>query len=103
MIKDKLQQADELLSFAEDTAHKDSDKITKARGLIHEVIYKISEQEDSFEDLQKLFEEFTQVTGGENLVELQNPRTKKFTLVDKSKGKIMGSYHNSLINNQNIK
>lgn len=27
MIKNKLQQADELLSFAEDTAHKDSDEL----------------------------------------------------------------------------
>lgn len=48
--------------------------------------------------LQELLDEFAQIVTAVELVELQNPRTKQFTLVDKNKGTIIGSYDKSFLN-----
>lgn len=48
--------------------------------------------------LQELLDEFAQIVTAVELVELQNPRTKEFTLVDKNKGTIIGSYDKSFLN-----
>ncbi len=48
--------------------------------------------------LVELLNEFAQILGAGELMEAQNPRTKTFTLVDKSRGTVIGSYENSFLN-----
>ncbi len=55
-------------------------------------------------DLVELLDEFKAVVLGRNLVEVKNPRTKEYTLVDRHKGIVIGSYKGSILNpNKNKK
>jgi len=49
-------------------------------------------------DLKEILDEFQMIIEAGELVESQNPRTKEFILIDKSKGIIIGSYDKSFLN-----
>lgn len=54
-------------------------------------------------DLKEILDEFQMIIEAKELVEAQNPRTNHFTLIDKSKGIIIGSYEKSFLNDAYIK
>ncbi len=49
-------------------------------------------------DLKEILDEFQMIIEAKGLVEAQNPRTKQFILMDKSKGLIIGCYSESFFN-----
>jgi len=53
-------------------------------------------------DLKTVLEEFAEVITAVELAELKNPRTKKFVLVNVSEGTIIGSYTNSILNEEEV-